>query len=444
MSGNNNDIVATYASNGSSYQEHSQHHQQHQQQQQAPPRKEIYTYQAPWTVYSLSWSVRQDTTSQFRLAIGSYQEQYANVVSIIKKRNNENASTNNDGSDIPGSSGGGHESSQLYQAAEFAHPYPCTKLMWSPDLRHGATDLLATTGDYLRLWSLAGGENDDDELKVTKKALLNNNKTSEYCAPLTSFDWNETDPSIIGTSSIDTTCTIWDVTTQTARTQLIAHDREVFDLAFARGKDVFASVGADGSVRMFDLRSLEHSTIIYESPDLEPLLRLEWNKQDPNYMCTFMLDSRRTIILDIRVPSLPVAELGGHLGCVNATAWAPHSSCHICTAGDDSQALIWDLSAMPKRPVDDPILAYNADGEINNLQWSASQPDWVSIAFDDKLQIRKCTTRHHLQKLYLPFLCFARRYSVAFTPLTILAAFDFFSWYFLASILSIDRRIVRV
>ena len=28
--------------------------------------------------------------------------------------------------------------------------------------------------------------------------------------------------------------------------------------------DVFASCGADGSVRMFDLRSLEHSTIIYE------------------------------------------------------------------------------------------------------------------------------------------------------------------------------------
>ncbi len=74
------------------------------------------------------------------------------------------------------------------------------------------------------------------------------------------------------------------MTKQTARTQLIAHDREVFDLAFARGKDVFASVGADGSVRMFDLRSLEHSTIIYESPNLDPLLRLEWNKQDPNYL----------------------------------------------------------------------------------------------------------------------------------------------------------------
>jgi len=138
---------------------------------------------------------------------------------------------------------------------------------------------------------------------------------------------------------------------------------------------------------MFDLRRLDHSTIIYESPKLSPLLRLEWNKQDPNYLATFTVDSQRTVILDIRVPSTPVAELGGHTGCVNATAWAPHSFCHICTAGDDSQALIWDLSAMQNRPVEDPILAYNAEGEINNLQWSSTQPDWISIAFNDKLQI---------------------------------------------------------
>ena len=39
------------------------------------------------------------------------------------------------------------------------------------------------------------------------------------------------------------------------------------------GRDMFASVGADGSVRMFDLRHLEHSTIIYEDPQHTPLLR---------------------------------------------------------------------------------------------------------------------------------------------------------------------------
>lgn len=317
---------------------------------------------------------RHDPRSQFRLAIGSYVEQYSNGVHIVEKYLPER----DDQPYVESSS-----SQQLHKTGEFDHPYPCTKIMWSPDARNlGGKDLLATTGDYLRIWNVNNSRSNPQ-----KECLLNNNKNSEYCAPLTSFDWNEADPNIVGTSSIDTTCTIWDINAQKAKTQLIAHDREVFDLAFARGKDVFASVGADGSVRMFDLRSLEHSTIIYESPNLDALLRLEWNKQDPNYLATFMVDSCRTIILDIRVPSIPVAELKGHFGCVNAAAWAPHSSCHICTAGDDSQALIWDLSSMPQRPVEDPILAYNADGEINNLQWSAGQPDWVSIAFQEKLQI---------------------------------------------------------
>jgi len=36
-------------------------------------------------------------------------------------------------------------------------------------------------------------------------------------------------------------------------TQLIAHDKEVYDIAWG-GWGVFATVAADGSVRVFDLR----------------------------------------------------------------------------------------------------------------------------------------------------------------------------------------------
>ena len=62
---------------------------------------------------------------------------------------------------------------------------------------------------------------------------------------------------------------------------------------------------------------------------------------------------------------------------LSGIAWAPHSSCHICTAGDDHQALIWDIQQMP-RAIEDPILAYTAaEGEINQIQWGATQPDWI-------------------------------------------------------------------
>ena len=97
-------------------------------------------------------------------------------------------------------------------------------------------------------------------------------------------------------------------------------------------------------------------------------------------MATIRLHDSSTVVLDCRAPNIPVAVLDGHKGSVaNALAWAPHSSCHICTAGDDSRAIIWDLSPLPKK-IEDPILAYNASSEINQLMWSGTEPDWVSIA----------------------------------------------------------------
>ena len=41
-------------------------------------RKEIYKYEAPWTVYAMNWSVRPD--KRFRLALGSFVEEYNNMV----------------------------------------------------------------------------------------------------------------------------------------------------------------------------------------------------------------------------------------------------------------------------------------------------------------------------------------------------------------------------
>jgi len=296
-------------------------------------KKEIYTYEADWPIYAMAWSQREEPDKGFRIAVGSFVEEYANRVQIVQRRDAyEKRSYKGAAAALKAAGRPKEAESAFVSVGEFDHPYPATKILWSPD-RTSRRDLLATTGDYLRVWSVPEEANSPVEMV----ALLNNNKNSEYCAPLTSFDWNESEPNIVGTSSIDTTCTIWDLAVPAVKTQLIAHDKEVYDMAFARGKDIFASVGADGSARLFDLRTLEHSTIIYETASLRPLLRLAWNKQDPNYLATILADDSRTIILDVRVPSIPVAELGAHTASVNSIAWAPHSSCHLCTCADDCQ-----------------------------------------------------------------------------------------------------------
>lgn len=323
---------------------------------------------------------------RFRLAVGSFLEEYNNVVQIVTARRRGRVALKLRADAVFASP------PQLDEECEapvfrcdprfsFPHPYPPTKLQFIPDREGCRDDLLASSGDYLRIWSV-GDEG------VALRALLNNTKQSEFCAPLTSFDWNSADPRRLATCSIDTTCTVWDVERGCVDTQLIAHDREVYDIAWG-GAGVFASVSADGSVRVFDLRDKEHSTIIYEAPQPDtPLLRLAWNKQDPRYMATILIDSAKVVVLDIRFPTLPVAELSRHGGAVNALCWAPHSSCHICSAGDDAQALIWDLSGMaqPSEQGLDPILAYGAGAEINSLAWSHLSPDWIMVAFANKMQ----------------------------------------------------------
>jgi len=151
------------------------------------------------------------------------------------------------------------------------------------------------------------------------------------------------------------TCTVWDISTGAPVTQLIAHDREVYDVAWSpASREVFASVGADGSVRMFDLRSLEHSTILYEaspspsssstnsstkrngstgsnpSPSAttssssstpSPLLRLAFSPTSPNYLSVVHADSGDVQILDTRSPGTPAFEVKGHQGAVNGMAW---------------------------------------------------------------------------------------------------------------------------
>ena len=263
------------------------------------------------------------------------------------------------------------------------HRYPATKVMWIPDTRGDSPDLVASSSDALRIWKLdASGRN--PELKCTFSD--SKSATVDSCAPLTSFDWNAQDMDMLGTASFDSICTIWSLTAGKPKTRLIAHDKEVFDIAFAQGTNVFATVGADGSVRMFDLRSLAHSTIIYESPNLVPLVRVAWNQKDGNYLATFQSDSNNATLLDIRSPCIPMTELVSHSQPVNALSWAPHSSCHLVTGAEDRNVLIWDISTMQKI-TDTPVMHLEADGEIDAVQWSALQPEWIAAAVGDKAHL---------------------------------------------------------
>lgn len=48
----------------------------------APRRKEVYTYEAPFPLYSLACSQVPGSNNAFRFAVGSFIEEYSNKVQV--------------------------------------------------------------------------------------------------------------------------------------------------------------------------------------------------------------------------------------------------------------------------------------------------------------------------------------------------------------------------
>ena len=314
--------------------------------------KLVLNYKTESILYSLAFHNYVDNC---RLALGSLEKNLHNNIEIIEMKD-----------DI------------LKRTTMENQEFPSTKLMWSPSRNN--QNLLASSSDVIRLYKYT--EENQLELNLTL-----HNKKSKYCAPLTSFDWNKENNSILGTASIDTTCTIWDLNKSTIRTQLIAHDREVFDIAFSQDEHIFISTGADGSIRLFDLRSLDHSTIIYESKDQTPITKIAWNMQNSHFISALAWERENVYIIDSRRQMMSLVELKSHNGPVTGMAWAPQSNSHICSVGLDKNALIWNIQNQIENSNNGPYLSYSAPEEINNVAWCNLHTEWIGIVFNNHLQL---------------------------------------------------------
>lgn len=262
---------------------------------------------------------------------------------------------------------------QLRGTADALVTLPQTKVAWDPLGISSSGLRLLSTGDCLRLWNLNLQTGNVDALCPLVKKSKN---STGPAAPLTSFDWSSADNTVAITSSIDTTCTLWDLESQSVRMHLIAHDSDVYDVAFLQNTpNLFVSAGADGSARLFDLRSLDSSTFIRD-PQPTPLLRIATSPGDSNMLAAIGLDRPEVFVIDIRAPWKPLALLEAHQAPVNSIAWAPPDRAGrnvLASGGDDCQVLVWDLMRQETPPL---IGNITDQGQVNGVMWS---PDgnWV-------------------------------------------------------------------
>ena len=319
----------------------------YQAQMESNENKNIYDYFTNMKLYGIAFQ----NGNCPRLAISSLEKRLDNKIEILELIDNE-----------------------LKNVYEQQIGYPCTKLLWSPN--KGKNSLLAFTSDCVQIYDYS------EEKRVLSFQTRLNNLKSKYCGPLTSFDWNMVNDSILGTASLDNTCTIWDLNKQSIKTQLIAHDKEVFDIQFRNDENIFISGGADGSVRLFDLRMLDHSTIIYETKGC--INKLAWNLQTPNLIAALSLDKNIIFIFDSRMSNVTMDELNLHKEPVTGCVWAPDNPTQLCSVSEDCSVII---SSFGNEQAQNNNVSYSAPCPINNVDWCKSFPEWIGITFHDRVQL---------------------------------------------------------
>jgi WD repeat-containing protein 68 len=150
---------------------------------------------------------------------------------------------------------------------------------------------------------------------------------------------------------------------------------------------VFISTGADGSIRLFDLRSLDHSTIIYETKDQTPITKIAWNMQNSSFISALAWEKETVYIIDSRVAMVSLVELKSHSAPVTAMSWAPQSESHICSVGEDKFVLIWNIRSQIDNSNTGPILSYKSPSEIYNVSWCNFHTEWIGITFKNQMQL---------------------------------------------------------
>ena len=238
----------------------------------------------------------------------------------------------------------------IYLKSQIEMELPVSSILFSPHEQN--KNLLMSASDILRLYSFDG---ENLSLKYEFKKRIKN-----YCGPISACDWSLANNSIVGVSSIDTTCSILDLNK--------------------------LHTGADGSVRLFDSRSANTSSIIFETIDKSPLTRLKWNKYNPNFILTVILDKNEIYILDQRKLSSPYAILKVHTNVVNNAIWAPQSCTNLISVSDDKSALLWDIYCDSDQP-EEYIMKYNAESEIENVAWGDVTQNWVGIIDGNQAEI---------------------------------------------------------
>lgn len=106
----------------------------------------IISYTAPWTIYGMDWCDYDVSFQRQRILLSSYKPDYSNGIQVYYEL-----------SIIVQIISFNRQAGVIEKLHELNTMYPPTKVMWIPDPQPFHSDVLAFSGDYLRIYRLDNG-----------------------------------------------------------------------------------------------------------------------------------------------------------------------------------------------------------------------------------------------------------------------------------------------
>jgi len=222
---------------------------------------------------------------------------------------------------------------EVQAARRLPHYYPPTRVRWL------GSDLLATSGDCLRIWSASG------ELQ---RLLRHEANPQARCTPITSVDASIESPSSTVTAGVQMVsadvygvCNLWDMETGTMQ-QAIDLGQPLSDVAFGPNR-LLAAAGENGDCFLMDTRQSKDVAVYAPAERVRGPARIAWGVHRPDMFAVSWQGEGGLVLYSgsHRTKAMPRVVKSSSSSTISSLQWSYAYPQLLACAREDGDVEVW-------------------------------------------------------------------------------------------------------